>query len=154
MVTVDDGLMTAWKQVLAWASAITCGLALVGLGVFFVIAGLDDADKLASVIGGFAALIGLGLSVYGVVLTRRTPARPLSPGLQRVDHVDAGRGVDVVDTVAGNVRLGLLTPPPAVPPAALPAPTQGVSGEQSVTNVRANGAIRVIRGVGGDVELS
>jgi hypothetical protein len=142
--------MTGWKRVLAWASTIAGGLALVGLGVVFVVVGLDTADRLASVIGAFAALVGLGLSGYGVVLARRTA--PVSgPGPQRVAGVDTGGGVDVVDGVAGNVRLGVAAPSvPAGPPAVTP-PT---AGEQSVTDVRATGSVRVVRGVGGDVDIA
>jgi drug/metabolite transporter (DMT)-like permease len=137
-------------------SAIVGGLILVALGVLFVITGLDTAGKLSEVIGAFAALIGLALSVYGVVLARRARAQPIAPGRQRVDRVDAGRGVDVVDTVAGSVRLGTPVPPPAtgsVSPAP-GAPGGPALGEQSVTNVQAKGAVRVIRGVGGDVDIT
>jgi hypothetical protein len=154
MANVDDGVMTGWKQVVAWVSTVAAGVALVGLGVFFVVTGLDAADKWASVIGVFATLIGLGLSVYGVVLTRRPPS-PLVPGPQRVERVDAGQGIDVVDTVAGNVRLGIspiaaspITPGP--PTSSSPRPL----GEQSVTDVRATGDIRIVRGVGGDVDIA
>jgi uncharacterized membrane protein HdeD (DUF308 family) len=86
---VDDGLMTGWKRVLAWASVIVFGLALIGLGVYFVIAGLDTVDAWASVIGIFTTLIGLALSVYA--LTRRPPAQPLTPGGQRGVY-SSGRG--------------------------------------------------------------
>ncbi|GGK62550.1 hypothetical protein Sme01_04520 [Sphaerisporangium melleum] len=46
-------------------------LVLAGLGVLFSRAGLDDADKLASVLGAFTGVAGLALSAYGVVLARR-----------------------------------------------------------------------------------
>jgi hypothetical protein len=64
------------------AALVVAGLAAVGLGVFFAVAGLDDADKLASVIGVFVGLVGLGLSVYGIVLARRPPPSPgpIAPG--------------------------------------------------------------------------
>ncbi|MFI6743374.1 hypothetical protein ACIBI9_61755 [Nonomuraea sp. NPDC050451] len=41
--------------------------AMAGLGVYFRRVGLDDADKLASVIGAFVALAGLGTAAYGLV---------------------------------------------------------------------------------------
>ncbi|MEV4020478.1 hypothetical protein AB0J35_59365 [Nonomuraea angiospora] len=41
--------------------------AMAGLGVYFWRVGLEDADKLASVIGVFVALSGLGTAVYGLV---------------------------------------------------------------------------------------
>lgn len=90
------------------------GLALGGLGAFFTTTGLDRADKVASVIGTFATLIGLGLSVYGVVLARRssmpkTPGSVPSPrGETEVDgdarqHVQAGRDAYVS---GGNQYFG------------------------------------------------
>jgi hypothetical protein len=115
----------------SWGSAIVTGLLLAGLGGVFVRAGLDTADKLGSVIGALAAVIGLGCSAYGVVLARRALASPAAvPARQRVDRVDAGAGVEVVDGAAGG------------------------EGEQSVTNVRTGGAVRVIRGVSGNVDIA
>ncbi|WP_217212448.1 hypothetical protein [Streptomyces sp. AC550_RSS872] len=143
------------QRVLVWAATITGGLTLVGLGVCFTITGLDRADKLASVIGAFVSLVGLVLSVYGVVLTRRglSQLQPPLPGAQRLEDVDAGRGIDVVDGIYGNMRLGVPAPPlvPSTPP--LSTTAAAVLGEQSVTKVRANGNIRVIRGVRGDLEV-
>ncbi|MFI6740533.1 hypothetical protein ACIBI9_47080 [Nonomuraea sp. NPDC050451] len=46
--------------VLVWGGAGLGVAALVGLGVYFARVGLDDADKLASVIGVFVAVAGLG----------------------------------------------------------------------------------------------
>lgn len=75
---------------------------------------------------------------------------------QVVDRVDAGQDVVVIDGVGGGLRLGAS---PTKAPASSPQPTPEASprpepaDEQSVTNVRAEGAIRVIRAVGGDVEI-
>ncbi|GAA0821538.1 hypothetical protein GCM10009525_08520 [Streptosporangium amethystogenes subsp. fukuiense] len=41
--------------------------ALVALGWYFIAVGLDRADKLASVLGAFVGLLGLGLAVFGAV---------------------------------------------------------------------------------------
>ncbi|MDX6396301.1 MAG: hypothetical protein QOJ73_7364 [Streptosporangiaceae bacterium] len=140
--------MTGVMRVLAWGSAIAGGVSLLGLGSAFVVADLETADKLGSVVGALCALVGLGLSVYGVILGRRTPAA--RSGRQRVDRIDAGRGVDVVDGVAGDVfPRDARTPPAPRREAAGPV----VHGEQSVTNVRAKDGVRVVRGVGGDVNL-
>lgn len=133
---------------LDWGAAIAGGVSLLGFGSAFVVADLDTADKLGSVIGALCALVGLGLSVYGVILARRTPAA--RPGLQWVDRIDAGRGVDAVDGVAGDVfPRDARTPPAPRREAAGPV----VGGKQSVTNVRAGEGVRVVRGVGGDVNL-
>lgn len=64
----------------AVAAMTAGGLAAVGLGVYFAVVGLDEADKLAGVLGLFIAMAGLVLSVYGVVLARRTSGgSPPSP---------------------------------------------------------------------------
>lgn len=46
--------------------------AVVGLGVYLTRVGLEDADKLASVLGLFVALAGLGVAVYGVIADRKS----------------------------------------------------------------------------------
>ncbi|MFI6457859.1 hypothetical protein ACIBF6_40660 [Streptosporangium amethystogenes] len=58
-------------RVLVWAGAGIAVAALAGLGVYLSRVGLDEADKLASVIGLFVALAGLGVAVYGVVAGRK-----------------------------------------------------------------------------------
>lgn len=140
--------MTGVKRVLVWVAVIAGGVSLLGFGSAFVIADLDAADKFGSVLGSLCALVGLGLSIYGVILARRTPTA--RPGPQRVEYVDAGCGIDLVDGVAGDVFLRdartLLRP-------RREAASPIVCGEQSVIDVRTRGAVRVVRGVGGDVNL-
>ncbi|MEV6495221.1 hypothetical protein AB0M20_42370, partial [Actinoplanes sp. NPDC051633] len=61
-------------------------------------------------------------------------------------------GVDIVDSVGGDVRLGsspVVSGPPAPAPAPAPAP-----GDQSITGVRTEGRMRIVRGVGGDVDIN
>lgn len=152
-VTVDDGVVTGrnWKRVLAWGVG---GVTLLGLGVFLVVVGLDNADKWASVIGLFVGLAGLGMSVYGMASSRRAQRSSQAAGPQRVAGLDAGRDVDVIDGVRGSLRLGTAWPAVSPPgPTATPTPPTVVPGEQSVTDVRANGAIRVVRGVDGNVDI-
>lgn len=67
---VDDARMRA--RVPVWGGAGVAVAALVGLGVYFATVGLDEADKLASVIGVFVAVAGLGVAVYGLIAERRT----------------------------------------------------------------------------------
>lgn len=54
-------------RVLVWAGAVIAVAALVGLGVHLARVGLDEADKLASVIGSFVAMAGLAVAVYGLI---------------------------------------------------------------------------------------
>ncbi|MEU5881407.1 hypothetical protein [Spirillospora sp. NPDC047279] len=87
-----------------WIGAVLGGAALVGLGVLFVVVGLDKADKIASSVGAFVGLAGLGASVYGLVAMRRASG--------------------------GNAPPPPPPPPPAPPP--VPPGSNGASGERSV----------------------
>ena len=42
---VGDGSVTGWQGVAVWLASIIGGLALIGLGVFFVVNGLDRAGQ-------------------------------------------------------------------------------------------------------------
>ncbi|TDD58313.1 hypothetical protein [Actinomadura rubrisoli] len=57
-------------RVLVRGGAVVAAMATVGLGGYFAAVGLDEADKLASVIGVFVALAGLAVAVYGLVAER------------------------------------------------------------------------------------
>ncbi|MFI6604043.1 hypothetical protein ACIBHX_48100 [Nonomuraea sp. NPDC050536] len=57
-----------------WIALVISGLMAGALGVVFIVLDLAQADQLASVIGVFVGLAGLGVSVYGLVLARRGAA--------------------------------------------------------------------------------
>ncbi len=61
--------MRGWGPV--WGGAGVAVAALAALGVYLSRVGLDKADKLASVIGLFVALAGLGVAVCGLIAERR-----------------------------------------------------------------------------------
>jgi len=146
-MTVHDGRMTGGNRVLVWGSAITGGLALIALGAYFVGTGLNRADKLASVIGAFAALIGLGMSVYGVVLTRRS--RPQSAG-QTVAGSTVGGEVLQVHGVQGSLHIGQAADPPSSSP---PSTPKAAPANQSVIGTHTSGRVRQFDGIGGDAEI-
>ncbi|MFD0126107.1 hypothetical protein [Streptomyces virginiae] len=58
-----DGSRRTWM----WVGFAVAVLSAAGLGIHFAVVGLDKADKLASVIGAFLALAGLGLAAWGIV---------------------------------------------------------------------------------------
>nr|BFE50148.1 hypothetical protein GCM10017745_35750 [Saccharothrix mutabilis subsp. capreolus] len=76
-----------WKLL----AIIIGSLSLIGLGVFFVVLGLDQADKLASVLGFFVGLVGLGLSIAGLrraqPVESQAPATPTSDTTSPTDDV-------------------------------------------------------------------
>ncbi|GIG60625.1 hypothetical protein Lfu02_49970 [Longispora fulva] len=140
-----------------WVWLLVGGLALVGLGAFFVVAGLDRADKLASAIGLFVGLGGLGVSVYGLVLTRRVP--PVESG-QSMNKSAVGGSVNQIRDVHGNVKFG--PPAPSRAPATAPssAPTGPAGSEavvapdgQRVTESQVCGDVLQVDGVVGDVDI-
>jgi hypothetical protein len=90
--------------------AIVVGLVLAGVGVFFVVAGLEDADRWASVFSMFLTALGLAVSVYGVVLTRSGLARQGPAAGQRVGGDVRGPNLQVGR--AADVRAGSVTPRP------------------------------------------
>ncbi|MEU5859933.1 hypothetical protein ABZ815_02075 [Nonomuraea sp. NPDC047529] len=63
--------MATRKSPWVWISVVAAGLVAGALGTIFTVLGLEEADRLASVVGVFATLGGLVVSVYGVVLARR-----------------------------------------------------------------------------------
>ncbi|MEV1205641.1 hypothetical protein [Microbispora rosea] len=87
--------MRGWGPV--WGGAGVAVAALAALGVYLSHVGLDKADKLASVIGLFVALAGLGAAVYGLLAERRRGGggvrqRAEATGRGRV--LQAGRDID------------------------------------------------------------
>mgnify|MGYP001043098371 CR=1 FL=1 len=150
-MTVDDVTVTGWK------SFLTTGIgsaALVGLGAFLVVVGLDDADKWASVIGVFVGLIGLAVSVCGLVLARRSS----TGGGQAVTNSLVGGRVVQARGVQGSVRVGP-SGPAAAGAAVPPAPAGSTGGGspppngQSVGRSRISGPVYQVDGVGGDADI-
>ncbi|MFF0310588.1 hypothetical protein ACFYSC_24415 [Streptosporangium sp. NPDC004379] len=99
-----------------WVGAAVAGAGCTLAGVLLVRAGLDDADKWASIIGMCIAAAGLPLAVYSIVLARRsatvlpsateelpqTRTQPIAP------HEKAGGGPVVSNsTIEGpNIQVG------------------------------------------------
>ncbi|MEV6602846.1 hypothetical protein [Kutzneria sp. NPDC051319] len=153
--TVDDGRMTGWRRVLLWAASIVGGVALVALGVFVTVTNPIAAGLWSSVLGAFIGLVGVALSVYGIVLARR--ASDDTSTAQSVTDSTISGDVTQVRRVKGGVKLGAAPP---VLPIVGPAPPSGTStppaappvGGQSVIGSQVAGPVRQIDDVGGDVE--
>ena len=145
--------MAGGKRGLVWASAVVGGLAIAGLGVYFVVVGLDRADKLASVIGVFATLIGLGLSASGAVLTRHGAAP--RPNQTVADSTVGGEALQVRD-IRGSLRVGGAgAGSPSTPPSTPTISTRSLAppAGQSILGTQTVGPARQIDGVGGDAEI-
>ena len=132
----------------AWVwTAVAAGATITALGILFLVIGLDDADKSASVVGALVSVAGLALALSTALTARRSAAD--KPGGQSAEDVQAG-GIDLVDGAA-NVRIGTTRAGHAAKPSIDRRRTE--PGDQHLRNVRAQGDVRMIRNVDGDVEL-
>lgn len=61
-MAVDDTGMRG----LVWGGAAVAMAALAGLGIYFAKVGLAQADQWASVLGLFVAVVGLGVTIFGL----------------------------------------------------------------------------------------
>lgn len=86
------------RRVQVWAGAGVTAVAVIGLGGYFAMVGLDEADKVASVVGGLIAVVGLAVAVYGVVA-------PPVPG-RRVSQQARASGRGQVSQVGGHRHSG------------------------------------------------
>jgi hypothetical protein len=90
--------MAVSRRVAVLAVVLLAGAALVALGLIFVAVGLEEASEIASVIGAFVGLIGLGLSAYGIALARRP---------QSADRTGvAGQAVSDSNIGGYNIQIG------------------------------------------------
>lgn len=64
----NDASMRGRVQV--WGGAVIAVTAVAALSIYLERVGLDDADKLASVMALFVALAGLGVTVYSMIADR------------------------------------------------------------------------------------
>jgi hypothetical protein len=63
-----------------WAAGVGLSALLIGLGVFQVRAGLEDADRWASVFGVFLNLGGVAVAVLSAVWARRAATSSAADG--------------------------------------------------------------------------
>ncbi|MER6612228.1 hypothetical protein [Streptomyces xantholiticus] len=143
--------MTGRVQV--WVGGTVAAVAVVGLAVHLMVAGLDAADKWASVLGLFVALAGLGVALAGLRRNRQ------GGGSQSVESSTLGGGVTQVSGTGGSVRIHHHAPSalPATGPPTGPVPPVGVhpvpDGGQSVRNTQTSGPVDQVQSTDGDVEI-
>ncbi|MEV0647493.1 hypothetical protein AB0I28_19715 [Phytomonospora sp. NPDC050363] len=88
--------MTSWGM--RWwpvVAGLAVGAVAIGLGVWLVRAGLEDADRWASVVGVFLNLAGVVCAAWGVVWARRA-VRPPAEASGAVNVVKGGRAGSVI----------------------------------------------------------
>ena len=70
---IDDCCMSRRRRVAPGPPASLWGLALLALGMFVEVGGLDRADRAATFVGTVVGICAVAVSVYGAVQTRHTP---------------------------------------------------------------------------------
>jgi hypothetical protein len=167
------------SRFLIWSGVAVAVAATAGLAALFAVAGLGRADEVASVVGAFIGLAGLGVSVYGLVQARSDAgpghADGDDAGRQAVSGSSVGGRTVQVSKAAGGVTVRP-SPRAPVPPAAAAAGTQdaaaptaaaptaaaptaaaptgaGYGPGQSVSDSRVGGDVVQIAGADGDVEI-
>lgn len=161
--------MGRMARVFFWSGGVLALAGTVALCALSVVVGLTKANELAGVVSAVAALAGLGVSVYGLVMARRDSSRSTGPpGKQSVIGSTTVGGIAQVQGVAGGVTTRAASRPAVAPSAAVlpvlentppvaasesaPSATQGRG--QSVTDSQIGGNVTQISGVGGDVDVS
>lgn len=98
------------RRALTWSGVAVALGALAALGWYFIAVGLDRADKLASVLGVFVGLLGLGLAIYGTVSSRPEAAQPEPGGVHNeISGTVHGSAVQARD-IEGGITFGAPKP--------------------------------------------
>src|SRR5262247_1469570 len=107
MLGMTRRVESGWRRLALGVAVFLVGAGVTGLGVLFTRQGLEQADQLASVIGAFIGLAGLGLANYSAWLARAAlAAGPPTP--PAVSGPGAATGPSVTDSIitGGNVQAG------------------------------------------------
>ncbi|MFV2178270.1 hypothetical protein ACFHW2_29045 [Actinomadura sp. LOL_016] len=139
---------------------VATGVLVLGVGGLFFLLGLDDADKLGSVVAAMAAIAGLGLTAAGALRRGGTAGGDGSGGEPSggvtVHGSTVGGSVANVGRVGGNVRLGGSRTTRGRAPRDVPEPADGAAAEggTSVRGSRVDGDVFQAGSVDGDLETS
>ncbi|GAA0577002.1 hypothetical protein GCM10010172_72110 [Paractinoplanes ferrugineus] len=90
------------RRVLIWMAVLVAGSVMIVMGVRFAILRLDDADKWGSVVAAMIALLGLPMTVYGLVLARR----PADGTAARVEQAATFSGDARVRATSHGIAIG------------------------------------------------
>jgi hypothetical protein len=121
---VNDVVVTgrSWKAA-GLVAGVAAGLAVTGVGVFFGVTGVDNANRWSGVLGFFVGALGLAVSIYIAMLTRRLAVTPTvaPPTGDNVDntirggtfHQPAVQARDISGLSIGSPVASPASPPPA-----------------------------------------
>ncbi|MUN39541.1 hypothetical protein [Actinomadura litoris] len=89
--------MTGGRGALVGVGAVVTVAAVAGLGGYFAVVGLEEADKLASVIGALVAVVGVAVAVYGLATAPPGGGRRVWLRARADDHSQ-------IEQIGGNAR--------------------------------------------------
>ncbi|MET7881351.1 hypothetical protein ABZS52_31005 [Micromonospora profundi] len=154
LVSIASTVDTVAMRLLRMFVWLAGGLAIAGLGYYFLRIGLDKADKAASAAGFFVGILGLGISVYNAVLASRSLARPRGTQAVLSSRVDGevfqARGVKGSIKINSAPRGGGRIPDRVQ--ASKSSKKDLTMDGQTVRDSDIRGPIRQLDEVGGDIE--
>jgi hypothetical protein len=59
-----------------WLLVASTGAVVAAVGSYFLRVGLDRSNQVSGIIGAFVGIIGLSLSVYSIIQSRRSSGQP------------------------------------------------------------------------------
>jgi hypothetical protein len=123
------------SRVAKWTGGVLGIAAGVGLVVYFVVVGLDKADKLASVIGVFLGLAGIALASYGVVVDRALPGSTSVSTSAPPAPIDPPGGAGRVhNEISGGIVHGLVIQAGSVGPVGFDVPSTAYGSVSDTAN--------------------
>ncbi|MEV5283599.1 hypothetical protein [Streptomyces sp. NPDC052811] len=94
--------MTSQSKAWLWGTAVLAGLAMIGLGAYFVHVGLDKSNTISGILGLFVSIAGLAISVFSTIQGRA--ALPASRGQIRMSQQSGNNSTNIQS--GGNMQIG------------------------------------------------
>ncbi|WP_406372801.1 hypothetical protein OG788_21495 [Streptomyces sp. NBC_00647] len=86
-----------------WITGAAIGVALAGLGIYFIHIGMDRSNAISGVLGFFASVIGLAVSVFSLIQARPSQ-QSNSPQSVRMSQQSGANSVNLQS--GGDINLG------------------------------------------------
>lgn len=87
-----------------WGTAAAVGLAMIGLGAYFVHVGLNRSNTISGVLGLFVSILGLAVSIFAAVQGRAALPRANPNGATRMSQQSGANSTNI--QAAGDMTIG------------------------------------------------